>query len=493
MIYKNLSPILFTDFYNLTMSYAYWKKGLHNTESIFHFTFRKNPFGGGFIVCAGLETAIQCITKIENLSQNDIDFFNCQKDIEGNPIFEKEFIEYLSKLDFKDCTIHAVKEGTVVFPSEPIIRVEGPIIKCQILETLFLNIVGFQSLIATKSARVCLAAGDDIVIELGMRHAHGIDGALSASRAAFIGGCFGTSNVIAGKEYKIPVKGTQAHSWVMFFEDEKLAFNEYSEVFADNTFLVDTYSTIEGVKNAVVIGKKLKEQGKHLAAVRLDSGDLSYLSIKAREILDTEGFFDTKIIASNELDEHLISSIKQEGCAIDCWGVGTKLVTGNETSSASCVYKLAAIKRKSDKEWQPRMKISEQSEKMSLPGKQQIKRFYDQRTKKYLYDMLVNELIVNESVEMHVLHNSVDIKIDNALEVKDLLEPIIINNKVVYAFPKLEQIQQFVKQELKKLPVSLKRFINPDYYKVGIEMQFYKQQQDFIKYLKKNKNGKDYS
>jgi nicotinate phosphoribosyltransferase len=491
MLYKDLSSIFLTDFYNLTMSYAYWQKGLQNTEAIFHFNFRKNPFGGGFIIFAGLETVMQYMSAELSLSNDDIDFLASQKDSEGKPLFSKEFITYLSKLNFNDCTIYAVKEGTVVFPFEPVIRVEGPIIKCQILETLFLNIIGFQSLIATKSARVCMAAGEDEVIELGMRHAHGLDGALSASRAAFIGGCVGTSNVRAGKEFGIPVKGTQSHSWIMFFGDEKQAFNEYSDVFTDNTFLVDTYSTMEGVDNAIFIGKQLQKVGKKLIAIRLDSGDLSYLSIKAREKLDNAGFQETKIIVSNELDEHIIASIKQEGCAIDCWGVGTKMVTGGETAAASCVYKLAAIKRKDDSKWQLKMKLSEQIEKMSLPGRQQVKRFYDHKIKKYVYDMVVSDFISEPYDQMQVIHSDMVIKTDKTLEAKNLLELIMQDGNLLYKFPELENVQMFVKQELKRLPTSLKRFINPGYYKIGIESQLDKQQKDFIHSVKKGAYDKN--
>ncbi|MBP9791589.1 MAG: nicotinate phosphoribosyltransferase [Rickettsiales bacterium] len=491
MLYKDFSSIFLTDFYNLTMSYAYWQKGLQNTEAIFHFNFRKNPFSGGFIIFAGLETIVQYIVADQFLSNENVEFLASQKDSEGKPLFDKEFILYLSTLNFNDCTIYAVKEGTVVFPFEPVIRVEGPIIKCQILETLFLNVIGFQSLIATKAARICMAAGEDEVIELGMRHAHGVDGALSASRAAFIGGCVGTSNIIAGKEFGIPVKGTQSHSWIMFFGDEKKAFDEYSDVFTDNTFLVDTYSTMEGVNNAIFIGKQLQKVGKKLVAIRLDSGDLSYLSIKAREKLDAAGFSDTKIIVSNELDEHIIASIKQEGCAIDCWGVGTKMVTGGETSAASCVYKLAAIKKEDDTQWQLKMKLSEQVEKTSLPGKQQVKRFYDRRAQQYIYDMVVSEFINEPYGQMHVIHSDVVIKIDKNLEVINLLEPITQGAKLVYNFPKLESLQMFVKQELKRLPTSLKRFINPDYYKIGIESQLDKQQKDFINSVKKRANDKN--
>ena len=476
------SPVFFTDFYNLTMAYGYWCNNLHNTQSLYHFTFRRNPFDGGFIVCAGLENAMKYLLDLDPPSEESIAFLRNQKDSKRNPLFKHEFIDFLSTMDFKDCRIYAIREGTVVFPMEPIVRVEGPIIKCQLLETMFLNIIGFQSLIATKAARVCLAAGDDEVIELGMRHAHGIDGALSASRAAFIGGCRGTSNVMAGHIYGIQNKGTQSHSWVTFFEDEQQAFKAYSDFFTDNTFLVDTYSTVKGVENAIKIGNELKNQGKHFGAIRLDSGDLSFLSIKAREILHKAGFKHTKIIASNELDEHIITSIKQEGCAIDCWGVGTKLVTGYNTAAASCVYKLAAVKKKGKKNWQPKMKLSEQKEKISLSGKQQVKRYYDKKNGVYAYDMIVNEFIDIKGREM--VYDNAIVKINQDFEVYNLLEPIFDNGKLVYKFPQIYEIQHFLKKELGRLPTSLKRFINPDYYTIGIERGFYKQHSEIIKKLR---------
>lgn len=478
----SVSPVFFTDFYNLTMAYGYWCKNLHNTKAIYHFTFRRNPFDGGFIVCAGLEAAIKYLLDMKCFSKEDVLFLGQQKDSRGNSLFDYEFVDFLANIDFKDCQIYAVREGAVVFPMEPIIRVEGPIIKCQLLETLFLNIVGFQSLIATKAARVCLAAGSDEVVELGMRHAHGVDGALSASRASFIGGCGSTSNVMAGYVHGIKLKGTQSHSWITFFEDEKCAFEEYSDVFENNTFLVDTYSTVQGVKNAVEIGKTLKAQGKSFNAIRLDSGDLSYLSIKAREILDNDGFNDTKIIASNELDEHIITSIKQEGCAIDCWGVGTKLVTGHHTAAASCVYKLAAIRKEDDKHWIPKMKLSEQKEKISLSGKQQVKRYYDIESGIYAYDMIFNEFIETDQKKM--IHKNAEIEINSKFKGFDLLESILSGGKLVYTFPALHEVQSFLKQELNKLPTSLKRFVNPDYYTIGIESEFYKQHSNLIKRLR---------
>lgn len=489
MFDKSMSPVFFTDFYNLTMSYAYWKKGLHETRAVFHFNFRRNPFGGGFIICTGLESVIKAIVNVDSISKHDLEFLLQKKDSNGNCIFSSQFVEYLSKIDFRDCDIHAVKEGTVIFPFEPVIRVEGPIIKCQMLETLFLNVVGFQSLISTKAARVCMAAGDDEVVELGMRHAHGTDGALSASKAAFIGGCHGTSNVEAGKNFGIPVKGTQSHSWIMFFDNELEAFREYSDVFNDNAFLVDTYSTVNGVKNAIKLGKELKKNGKKLASIRLDSGDLSDLSIKSRKLLDAAGFKNTRIVVSNELDEHIITSIKQEGCAIDVWGVGTKLVTGDETAAASCVYKLSALKMNDNKDWQLKMKLSEQTTKMSIPGIQQVKRFYDPDQRVYLYDMIVNELTDKEnSSGMVLMHSKNAISIDKNLEVEHLLQPIILGGKQVYKFPNIKQSRDFVKQELEKLPTALKRFVNPDYYTIGIETNFYKEYVDLIHNLRKSNN-----
>src|SRR3954471_8600757 len=323
---KTLGQALLTDLYQLTMAYGYWKSGRADREAVFELIFRKPPFRSGFTVVAGLGPAIDFI-KGFRFEADDLEFLATLSGNDGKPLFDPAFLEHLKQLRFS-CDVDAIPEGTVVFANEPLLRIQGPILQCQLLETALLNLLNFQSLIATKAARVCLAARNDSVLEFGLRRAQGVDGALAASRASYIGGCAATSNVLAGKVHGIPVRGTHAHSWVMSFAEEETAFQAYAEAMPNNcVFLVDTYDTLQGVRRAAKIGKWLREHGHELAGIRLDSGDLAWLSIEARKILDAAGFPKALILASNDLDEHIIQSLKQQGATINVWGVGTKMVT----------------------------------------------------------------------------------------------------------------------------------------------------------------------
>jgi nicotinate phosphoribosyltransferase len=302
-------------------------------------------------------------------------------------------LEYLSELKFS-CDIDAVEEGTVVFPNAPMVRVKGPLIQCQLLETPLLNILNFQSLIATKAARINLAAKGEPVLEFGLRRAQGIDGALAASRAAYIGGCASTSNVMAGKLFGIPVSGTHAHSWIMSFETELEAFEAYADAFPNQcVFLVDTYDTINGIKNAIKVGQALRKKGKEMMGIRIDSGDLAYFSNQARELLDEAGFPEAKIVASNDLDEHIITSLKGQEASINVWGVGTKLVTAFDQPALGAVYKLSAIKTENGI-FQPKIKISQQSLKINIPGIHNVKRYYSN-------DKAVADMIYLENEEIN--------------------------------------------------------------------------------------------
>ncbi len=306
---------LLTDLYQLTMAYAYWQAGIADQAAVFHLVFRDHPFQGGFTIASGLADSIRYLRGFK-FTESDLAYMGSLAGNDGKNLFNRSFLDYLSHLRLQ-MDVDAVPEGTVVFPQEPLVRVRGPILQVQLVETALLNLVNFQSLIATKAARVCLAAHGDPVVEFGLRQAQGIDGALTASRAAYIGGCVGTSNVLAGKLFGIPIKGTHAHSWVMAFENELAAFEAYAKALPNNCiFLVDTYDSLEGVRHAVAVGKRLRKRGHKLAGIRLDSGDLAYLSIKAREILDAGGFKDAVIVGSNDLDERFISSLKQQGAAI---------------------------------------------------------------------------------------------------------------------------------------------------------------------------------
>ena len=366
---------LLTDLYELTMACGYWKSGIAERESVFHLSFRRHPFGGRFTVAAGLATAVQFLRDFR-FEADDVDYLRGLKDAAGQPLLEEGFLEYLARLELS-CDVHAAPEGSIVNPHEPLVRVQGPLAQCQLLETALLNILNFQTLIATKAARIVQAAGGDSVLEFGARRAQGIDGAVSASRAAYVGGCSATSNVLAGKLYGIPVRGTHAHSWVMSFDSEADAFEAWARVMPNNAiFLVDTYETIEGVRHAIEAGQRLADRGHRVLGIRLDSGDLAALSAEARRMLDAAGLEHAKIVASGDLEEESINELKAAGAPIAVWGVGTNLVTGKGDPALSGVYKLSAI-RGEDGSWDDRVKLSETADKSSLPGIQQVRRFRD--------------------------------------------------------------------------------------------------------------------
>ncbi len=472
---------LLTDLYQLTMAYGYWKAGMTEREAVFNLFFRRNPFKGGYAIACGLSYVIDFLENF-NISDEDVAYLSTLKGNDDKALFDPKFLEYLQQLEFT-CDVDAVEEGSVVFPQEPLIRIKGSLIQCQILETLLLNMVNFQSLIATKSSRICLAAQGQEVLEFGLRRAQGIDGGLAASRAAYIGGCAATSNVLAGKLFGIPLKGTHAHSWVMSFESEIEAFETYSEALPNNcVFLVDTYDTIQGVKHAITVGNKLKEKGYKFAGIRLDSGDLAYLSTKARELLDAAGFTETSIVASNDLDEHIISSLKEQDAKINVWGVGTKMVTAYDQPALGGVYKLSAIRNKDNTAWDYKVKLSEQAIKISTPGIQQIRRFY-------FNGEAIGDAIFDEenkpNADNWTIVDPMDMTRRKKMtskegEYKDLLKPIFRNGKCLYQSPDLQTIQAKVQDELKTLHRSIKRFTNPHSYPVGLEKALYDLKTDLI-------------
>ncbi|MBL8879657.1 MAG: nicotinate phosphoribosyltransferase [Phycisphaerales bacterium] len=469
---------LLTDLYQLTMALSYWKAGVADREAAFSLTFRRNPFQGGFTVACGLEHVIDWIRRFQ-FDHSDLSYLATLNGNDGERLFPAAFLEYLRGMRFS-FDLSAVPEGTVVFPHEPIARVRGPIIECQMLETAILNITNFQTLIATKAARVCLAAQGDPVLEFGLRRAQGIDGALAASRAAYVGGCSATSNVLAGKLFDIPVRGTHAHSWVMCFDSELEAFKEYARAMPNNcVFLVDTYHTLEGVQNAVRIGKWLRENNHRLAGIRLDSGDLAYLSVEARRILDEEGFDDTPIIASNDLDEHLIESLKRQGAMIAIWGVGTRLATAFDEPALGGVYKLTAI-RKPGTPWQMRVKLSEQKSKISTPGVLQVRRYYTSRG--FLADAIYeeHESLAGGCTIVDPLDATRRKRISADIASEDLLVPIIRAGRPVYESPKLYEIRQRVRQQLSQLHPTMQRFVNPHEYPVGLDVRLHDKKEALI-------------
>jgi len=474
----NQSLALLTDLYQLTMAYGYWKAGVDGKEAVFHLTFRKHPFQGGFTIACGLQYVIDYLEHFQ-FDTTDIEYLASLRGNDGKPLFDREFLTYLGSVRFQ-CDIDAIPEGTVVFPQEPLIRVQGPIIQCQILETVLLNIINFQTLIATKAARVCLATRGEPVLEFGLRRAQGIDGALAASRAASIGGCSATSNVLAGKLFGIPVKGTHAHSWVMSFDDELEAFRAYAKAMPNNcVFLVDTYDTLEGVRKAAEVGKWLRSQGHEMIGIRLDSGDLAYLSIEARKLLDEAGFPKAVIVASNDLDETIIDSLKDQGATISVWGVGTKLVTGYDQPALGGVYKLSAI-REAGGEWKHKVKLSEQSIKVSNPGIQQVRRYRSatENVGDVIYDVqadLTGGCIMVDPQDM-----TRQKRIPGDTRYSDLLAPIFRKGRRIYESPPLTQIKERARQELSLFHSGVKRFVNPHQYPVGLEKSLFALKTDLI-------------
>lgn len=458
---------LLTDLYQLSMAYGYWKTGRYNLQSVFHLSYRSNPFRGGYAVCAGLQTAMDYVTQFR-FTDDDVAYLAELKGNDQKPLFERDFLNYLSNLKL-EVDIDAIPEGTFVFAHEPLMRVSGPILHCQLLETALLNILNFQTLVATKANRVVRAAGGDMVLEFGLRRAQGIDGGMAASRAAYIGGCHATSNVLAGKEFGIPVKGTHAHSWVMSFDGELESFNAYADAMPNNCiFLVDTYDTIEGVRNAVRVGKRLKETGHKMVGIRLDSGDLAYLSIKAREMLDEAGLTDAAIVASNDLDERLIVSLKAQGAKISIWGVGTKLVTAYDQPALGGVYKLSAIEIEKGK-WLPKIKLSEQTAKASIPGKLQVRRYFDNDQARA--DVIYNELALPDWNQLVMIDPSDALTRKSRFTDKyeELLIPVFRNGRQSYTTESTKEIRDRTLAQEKRFHSSILRFDNPHGYPVGLE------------------------
>lgn len=460
---------LLTDLYELTMACGYWKHGLLRHEAVFHVTFRSLPFEGGYAVAAGLGDVIAYLADLR-CSDDDLAYLASLRTPQNHPLFEPAFLDHLRRMEFT-CDVEALPEGTLVFPHEPLVRVRGPLDQAQIIETLLLNTINFQTLIATKTARICLAAGGDPVIEFGLRRAQGVDGGLAATRAAFIGGCDSTSNTLAGKLFDIPVKGTHAHAWVMAFADEATAFRAYADAMPDNcVLLVDTYDSLEGVRKAVEVGRHLRARGYELGGVRLDSGDLAYLSIEARKILDTAGFPRAAIVASNDLDEHVITSLKLQGAKISVWGVGTRLVTAYDQPALGGVYKLTAL-RAPGGAWEHKLKVSEQLAKISIPGVLNVRRFT--REGEFVGDMIFDEAAPPRPDAARVIVDPANtlrqktIPADAAAE--DLLVPIFRGGRRVYDPPPLSASRERTRLQLAALHPGHKRLLNPHEYPAGLE------------------------
>ena len=460
---------LLTDLYQLTMAHGYWRRERRGEplDAAFHLFFRKLPFGGGFAIACGLEAALDYLTGLR-FAAAELRYLGGLAGADGRPLFEPEFLDFLAGFRFRG-DVDAVPEGTVVFAHEPLLRVTGPILDAQLVETALLTLINFPTLIATKAARVCLAAGDAPVVEFGLRRAQGIDGAVTATRAAAVGGCAATSNLLAGQLFDLPARGTHAHSWVMAFDSEVEAFRAYAEAQPGNcVLLVDTYDSLEGVRRAARVGLEMRARGERLLGVRLDSGDLAYLSVEARRILDEAGLAEVRIFASNDLDEHLIESLRQQGARIDVWCVGTRLATAFDEPALGGVYKLTAIRRAGGV-WEPRIKLSEQAAKTTTPGLLQVRRFADERG--LVADMVYDQIL--GVAEPPTIVDPVDPtrrkRLHGKMDAEDLLVPVVRDGVAVYGAPPLTEVRARTRAQIARLHAGIVRFLNPHSYPVGLE------------------------
>ena len=469
---RAMNLTLLTDLYELTMMQGYFKNPTNQTV-IFDMFYRVNPCGGSFAITAGLE---QMIEYIENLHFSD-------KDIEylrSLHIFEDDFLEYLRSFHFTG-DIYAIPEGTVVFPREPLVKVIAPIMEAQLVETAILNIINHQSLIATKAARVCYAARGDGIMEFGLRRAQGPDAGIYGARAAVIGGCAGTSNVLTGQMFNVPVLGTHAHSWIMSFPDEYTAFRKYAELYPSACILlVDTYDTLKsGIPNAIRVFTEMRDAGIPLTyyGIRMDSGDLAYLSKQVRKMLDEAGFPDAVISASNDLDEYLIESLKLQGAAISSWGVGTNLITSKDNPAFGGVYKLAAI-RTADGSFQPKIKLSENVEKVTNPGNKTFYRVYDKKTGKIKADLIcLYDETFDESEDLKLFDPNAPWKktrlSGGSYTLREMLIPVIKDGKTIYTSPGVMEIREICNHEKDTIWDETKRFVNPQEIYVDLSQKLY--------------------
>ena len=479
MSQRNLT--LLTDLYELTMMQGYFHAENANETVIFDAFFRTNPDGNGFSIAAGLEQVIDYV-KILHFDQEDIDYLRTVG------LFTEDFLEYLKTFRFTG-DIYAVPEGTIVFPREPLIKVIAPIMQAQLVETAILNIINHQSLIATKASRIVHAARNDGVMEFGLRRAQGPDAGIYGARAAMIAGCIGTSNVLCGQMFDVPVKGTHAHSWIMSFPDELTAFRTYAKLYPSACILlVDTYDTLKsGVPHAIQVFKEMREAGIPLTfyGIRLDSGDLAYLSKEAKKMLDAEGFTDAVISASNDLDEHLISSLKDQGATINSWGVGTNLITSKDCPSFGGVYKLAAILDRDTGKFIPKIKLSENEEKITNPGNKTIYRIYSRESHKVIADLIclvdehydeTNSLLLFDPVATW----KKTLLAPGTYTMRELLIPIFKDGVCVYESPKVMEIREYCQKEKETLWEETKRLVNPHEVHVDLSNELWHMKQQLL-------------
>ena len=467
--YHDDSLTLHTDLYQINMMKTYWETGLHEKKAIFEAYFRKLPFENGYAIFAGLERLVHYIEDL-TFSQTDLDYLRSLE------IYPEEFLDYLKNFKFKG-NIHSAVEGELVFANEPLVQVEGTLAECQLIETALLNIINFQTLIATKASRIRTVAGDDPVLEFGTRRAQELDAALWGTRAAYIGGCNATSNVRAGKMFGIPVSGTHAHSLVQAYRDDYEAFKAYASTHRDCVFLVDTYDILRsGVPNAIRVAKEFGDKINFLG-VRIDSGDMAYMSKKVRQQLDEAGFTEAKIYASSDLDEKTILNLKMQGAKIDVWGIGTRLITAYDQPALGCVYKLVSIEDENGV-MVDTMKISNNAEKVSTPGKKQVWRITRNSDGKSegdyiaLWDERPDQL--EELFMFHPVYTYIN-KTVTDFTARPILQPIFNNGKLVYELPTLQEIKAYKDEQIEALWDEYKRILNPEQYPVDLSQKTYDQ------------------
>jgi nicotinate phosphoribosyltransferase len=467
-----------TDLYELTMAAGYKVMERTNQRACFDLYYRQNPDDGAFCIFAGLESVIRYINNL-SFYPDDIQY------LRSLGFFPDEALEYLSSgLRFTG-DVWAIPEGSVVFPNEPLIRIVAPIAEAQVLETTLLALVGHQTLIATKAARLCIASRGAPVVDFGTRRAHGVHAALYGARAAYIGGVAGTSNVKAGKMFGIPVKGTHAHSWVESFDTEIEAFDAFVKVFPENSvLLVDTYDTLQGIANAIEVAKRMRSEGRQLKAIRIDSGDLAYYSKEARGILDQAGFEDVQILVSGDLDEWLIESLRDQGARVDVWCVGTRLMTSYQTPALGVVYKLMAADSVNGP-MQPKIKISQNPRKVTNPGLKKIIRFYNGK------DRMIGDLLTSDDEPIpkdeyvrahHPMYDYMKKVYKPPYKARELMIPVFIEGKQVYDPPGLEEIRKRATRDIERLEPEYKRFSNPHIYKVSLSDSIYRMKKELLNY-----------
>lgn len=477
--YPDDSLMMHTDFYEINMMYSYWKKGINKRRAVFEAYFRKLPFGSGYAVFAGLERIVNYI-RHSHFTKTDIAYLREQCH------FPEDFLTYLANMKF-ECTIRAAQEGDLVFGEEPVVQVEGPLDQCQLIETAILNIINFQILIATKAARIKLAAKGDPVMEFGSRRAQELDAAIWGTRAAYIGGFDSTSNVRAAKIFGIPVSGTHAHALVQVYQNDYEAFKAYAQTHYDCVFLVDTYDTLRsGVPSAIRVAREMGDR-IHFNGVRIDSGDMAYISKRVRQQLDEAGFPDAKIFASNELDEKTIQNLKMQGAKINVWGVGTRLITAFDQPALGAVYKLVSIEDEHG-QMQDTLKLSSNAEKVSTPGKKQVWRITNNRKNNksegdYIALWDENPLEYEKLFMFHPKYTYINKTIED-FDAKPLLRDIFIDGHLVYDLPPLDQIRERTAENLDLLWEEYKRDLNPQQYPVDLSQKLYDHKHDQIKKMR---------